>query len=151
MIIESLNFPCQWSLCSSGPTPTTNRRHNLSSVALISFHQQTDWSDSSQICPSRWHKERRKEARKDNKETGDEWDWEAKSFLKVPFFLCGVCQSEKETVEKALLLIIHIIIAVIVIAYIILQIWKSEADVNFVERVSVLKSKNQRVWSRTVL
>lgn len=72
----------------SGPAPTTNRRHrlqhNLSSVALISFHQQTD---SSQICPSRWHIERRKKARKTIKKSGDEWGWGSQALTGSSLFV----------------------------------------------------------------
>lgn len=53
---------------------------------------------------------------------------EAKSFLEVIAFLCGVCQSEKETVD---LLTMHCIFYhLFIIIACILQTWKSEADAN---------------------
>lgn len=64
---------------------------------------------------------------------------EAKCLLEVLFILCDVCQGEKETVEKSLLLTTH---CIIIIFACILQTWKDEADVH--EKTSLVIHVEQR-------
>lgn len=97
---ENLNYSCQGSLCSTGPITKCKQ---VAQPIVRSLYQQTD---SCQVCPSRWHKERRKEGKKKqwrgvrmNEAEG------IKSGVKVSFLLCDVCLGGKEREAQSLLLI----------------------------------------------